>query len=479
AIVVPDTEETLMLTEESRSKMIEKQNKSQMIDKKFITKPINYAILNQLSTDFETRFVPQTESSAEQAFWSQYLVQTDEPNLSGTTIVEVPNELPKVSMELFTSFDQWLIDEVTEVQNVFTQMELAVEQHCEEKSKVQNKMENVLQENDRLLTQALSVEIEKVFVITALKEQLDKLKGKAVITKAVSLNPIDPKLLKVDVTPVVPKLRKNRTAHTNYIRHTQEEAATLRKIVKSERLLSLLNTSLDYACCPYRPLKFLGTVKFGNDHVAKIMGYGDYQIRNVTISRASKTKSWLWHRHLSHLNFGAINHLARKTHKPKSEDTNQEKLYLLHMDLCGPMHNGTEFVNHTLRDYYEEVGISHETLVACSPQQTGVVERRNRTLIEAARTMLIYAQAPLFLWAKEEGIDFEESFALVARLEAIRIFLAYAANKNMVVYQMDLKTAFLNGNLREDVYVSQPNGFVDTDNPNNVYKLKNALYGLK
>ncbi|GJS71642.1 retrovirus-related pol polyprotein from transposon TNT 1-94 [Tanacetum coccineum] len=156
-------------------------------------------------------------------------------------------------------------------------------------------------------------------------------------------------------------------------------------------------------------------IKLGNDHVAKILGYGDYQIGNVTIlrvyyveglghnlfsvgqfydsslevafrqhtcfirnledmmasspicllSKASKTKSWLWHRRLSHLNFGAINHLARhslvrglskpkfekdhlcsacamgkskkKPYKPKSEDTNQEKLYLLHMDLCGPM----------------------------------------------------------------------------------------------------------------------------------------------
>nr|GEW79077.1 retrovirus-related Pol polyprotein from transposon TNT 1-94 [Tanacetum cinerariifolium] len=368
--------------------------------------------------------------------------------------------------------------------------------------------------------------------------------------------------------------------------------------------------------------------------------------------------------------------------------------------------NGTEFVNQTLRDYYEEVGISHETSVARSPQQNrvgishetsvarspqqnGIVERRNRTLIEAARTMLIYTQAPLFLWAEavatacftqnrsiirlrhgkspyelmhgkqpdlsyfyvfdalcyptndcenvdklqpkadigifigyaptkkafriynrrtrrivetihvdfdeltamaseqsidddstgspsstavdqdapspsksltpteiqspvilqdvrndnldievahmgndpllsvpitevasgqssstaspqtnvqpnhpmtypnskwtkdhplnyiigilknkarlvargyrqEEGIDFEESFAPVARLEAIRIFLAYAAQKNMVVYQMDVKTAFLNGNLREEVYVSQPNEFMDADNPNHV-----------
>nr|GEY15722.1 hypothetical protein [Tanacetum cinerariifolium] len=89
---------------------------------------------------------------------------------------------------------------------------------------------------------------EKVLVITALKEQLNKLKGNMVITEAVSLNHIDPKILKVDVAPLVPKLRKNKTAHTDYIRHTQEEAATLREIVESERLLSPFNTSLDYAC---------------------------------------------------------------------------------------------------------------------------------------------------------------------------------------------------------------------------------------
>nr|GFB84040.1 hypothetical protein [Tanacetum cinerariifolium] len=172
AIVIPDTEETLMLDEESRSKMIEKQNDPKMTEEKVITKPIDYAIINQLSTDFKARFIPQTELSAEQAFWSQYSVQTDEPNLSAsTTIVEVQKELPKVSMvnsclkkikfhlasfdmvvkerttataitegtwrfkhtkacfrddiipfvkalkELFTSFDQCLIDEVTEVQH--------------------------------------------------------------------------------------------------------------------------------------------------------------------------------------------------------------------------------------------------------------------------------------------------------------------------------------------------------------------------
>ncbi|GJS24760.1 retrovirus-related pol polyprotein from transposon TNT 1-94 [Tanacetum coccineum] len=98
----------------------------------------------------------------------------------------------------------------------------------------------------------------------------------------------------------------------------------------------------------------------------------------------------------------------KSSHQPKVEDTNQEKLYLLHMDLCGPMHvesingknNGIEFVNQTLREFYENVGISHQTFVAHTPQQNGVVKRRNRTLVEATRTMLIFSKALLFLWAE-------------------------------------------------------------------------------
>ncbi|GJW49395.1 retrovirus-related pol polyprotein from transposon TNT 1-94, partial [Tanacetum coccineum] len=76
------------------------------------------------------------------------------------------------------------------------------------------------------------------------------------------------------------------------------------------------------------------------------------------------------------------------------------------------------------------------------------------------------------VYHEEEGINFEESFAPVARLDAIRIFLAFVAHMNMIVYQMDVKTTFLNGILREEVYVSQPDGFVDQDNLNHVYKLK-------
>ncbi|GKB35117.1 retrovirus-related pol polyprotein from transposon TNT 1-94, partial [Tanacetum coccineum] len=82
-------------------------------------------------------------------------------------------------------------------------------------------------------------------------------------------------------------------------------------------------------------------------------------------------------------------------------------------------------------------------------------------------------------YRQELGIDFEEFSALVARMEAIRIFLAYDAYKSFIVFQMDVNTAFLHGTLKEDVYVCQPKGFIDADHPRHVYKLKKALYGLK
>ncbi|GKE00723.1 retrovirus-related pol polyprotein from transposon TNT 1-94 [Tanacetum coccineum] len=82
-------------------------------------------------------------------------------------------------------------------------------------------------------------------------------------------------------------------------------------------------------------------------------------------------------------------------------------------------------------------------------------------------------------YGQEEGIDFEESFVPVTRLEAVRIFVAYAAHKNFPIYQIDVKTVFLNGPLKEEVFVRQLDGFVDPDFPNHVYRLTKALYGLK
>nr|GFA38463.1 Gag-Pol polyprotein [Tanacetum cinerariifolium] len=82
-------------------------------------------------------------------------------------------------------------------------------------------------------------------------------------------------------------------------------------------------------------------------------------------------------------------------------------------------------------------------------------------------------------YAQKEGVDFEESFAPVARLEVVRLFIAYATHKSFAVYQMDVKTTFLYGPLKEKVYVNQPDGFVDPYHPEKVYRLKKTLYGLK
>nr|GEY06118.1 hypothetical protein [Tanacetum cinerariifolium] len=93
--------------------------------------------------------------------------------------------------------------------------------------------------------------------------------------------------------------------------------------------------------------------------------------------------------------------------------------------------------------------------------------------------MFMYALTMTKGYAQEEGIDFDESFAPVARLEAVWIFIAYAAHKSFPIYQMDMKTVFLNGPLKEEVYVAQPDGFIDPDHPEKVYRLRKALYGLK
>ncbi|GJV55709.1 retrovirus-related pol polyprotein from transposon TNT 1-94 [Tanacetum coccineum] len=106
------------------------------------------------------------------------------------------------------------------------------------------------------------------------------------------------------------------------------------------------------------------------------------------------------------------------------------------------------------------------------PSRSVKIDEFGRVLKNKAR---LIAQG----FRQEEGIHFEESFVPVARIEAIRIFVANAAHKNMTIYQMDVKMAFLNGELKEEVYVSQPEGFVNQDNPSHVYKLKKALYVLK
>ncbi|GKA84626.1 integrase, catalytic region, zinc finger, CCHC-type containing protein, partial [Tanacetum coccineum] len=223
-IVIPDLEETLTLAEESHSKMILKHKDNMMLEKEkqVDTTPIDYAALNQLYKDFPTRFVPQTELSAEQAFWSQHVKERTTP----TAIIEgswgfkhtkacfgdeiIP--FVKALKDLFSTFNQHLVDELSEVQNVFYQMEQVVEQHHIESKTFKVKMNQVLNKNEQLLEQVMSKDIvnlianssvdndsvnEKALAITKLKDELRKLKGKSLVDNNVSNHPSDPELHQV------------------------------------------------------------------------------------------------------------------------------------------------------------------------------------------------------------------------------------------------------------------------------------------
>ncbi|GJY97048.1 integrase, catalytic region, zinc finger, CCHC-type containing protein [Tanacetum coccineum] len=289
---------------------------------------------------------------------------------------------------------------------------------------------------------------DKVFVITSLKNNVRKLKGKENIENAAQIpiaTTIAPGMFKIDLDHLAPRLLKNREAHIEYLKHTQEQADILRGIVEQAKAKQSLDNALDFACkhdkriqellvyvrdtCPnaYKPSEKLiaatpmnkvKKVRFSEPLTSSsniqqmfhlllpvsMTGYLDYSLVSglrmlktydreplsahelrsrdtnlytislddmlktssiCLLSKASKTKSWLWHRRLSHLNFGTLNKLAKdglargipklkfqkdhlclvcalgkskkSSHQPKAEDTNQEKLYLLHMDLCGSM----------------------------------------------------------------------------------------------------------------------------------------------
>nr|GEV09183.1 retrovirus-related Pol polyprotein from transposon TNT 1-94 [Tanacetum cinerariifolium] len=387
AIVIRDSEETLMLEDESRSKMLQKQKDPMMSEKKVNTKPVDYAAINQLSHDFETRFVPQTEFSTEQVFWSQNSVNSEEPNLSiRPTIVEV-------------------------VQIILWYLDSGCSKHMtRDRSQLINFVHKFLGtvkfENDHVAKivgygdyKTRNVTISRVYFVEGLRHNLFFVGQFCDSDLEVAFRQHTCFILNLDGVDLLTGSRRNN----------------------------------------------LYTLSLGDMMASSPI---------CLLSKALKTKSWLWHRHLSHLNFGGINHLSRqglvrglpklklekdhlcsacamgkskkKSHKPKSEDTNQEKLYLLHMNLCEPMRvesvngkkyilvivddysrftwvkclrskdeasdfiikflktiqvrlkvpvrrirtdNGTKFVNQALREYYENVGISYETSVARSPQQ--------------------------------------------------------------------------------------------------------------
>nr|GEY02290.1 retrovirus-related Pol polyprotein from transposon TNT 1-94 [Tanacetum cinerariifolium]GEY04561.1 retrovirus-related Pol polyprotein from transposon TNT 1-94 [Tanacetum cinerariifolium] len=217
------------------------------------------------------------------------------------------------------------------------------------------------------------------------------------------------------------------------------------------------------------------------------------------LSKASKHKSWLWHQRLNHLNFEVVATTFYTQNQSlihtRHNKTPYELVYNKKPDLtffrvfgalCYPTNDSEDlgklqptadigiFVGYAPSRKVWELVPQPDCFVIIALKWIYKVK-----LDEYGDVLKNKAQLVAKGYRQEEGIDFEESFLPVACIEAIRIFITNAASKNMTIYQMDVKTAFLNGELKEEVYASQPEGFVDPDHPTHVYHLKKALYGLK
>ncbi|GJS65773.1 hypothetical protein Tco_0680337 [Tanacetum coccineum] len=362
-----------VLAEESRLKMVEKLNDLIMKKEKINITPINYSVLNKLAEDFGKLFVPQQELSAEQKFLLQSSDKnSEEPSTSNTPVkIEVPSELSKVSFVNkslkklrfhLASFDkvvkvrttpdaitEGLLDEITEVQTVFTKMEAAVEQcsvdrkcsQLQAKDTVINKLKETihsLRENanptkvkkDIEEIETINIELEhsvakflseneklhkerehlkktykelcdsiKPSRVHA-KEQCDslianlnskKLKGKNVIDTAVSkpYATIAPGMFKLNFEPLAPKVLKNKDAHLEYIKHSREHADILREIFKSARGLSPLDSNLDSALIGFTGAS--GSKPIGNTKNNRILQSSSSNKTNKVEDQSRSVKS--------------------------------------------------------------------------------------------------------------------------------------------------------------------------------------------
>ncbi|GJT43961.1 retrotransposon protein, putative, ty1-copia subclass [Tanacetum coccineum] len=357
-----------------------------------------------------------------------------------------------------------------------------------------------------------------VETIAALKNELRKLKGKVVDKEAIETHFVDLDVSKDNIEPITPKLLNKRTAHSSYIKHTQEEALVLRDIVEHVKANypqdSLLESAFRYTKVIQDLLSHISRScpsinNFGPQLVEVTPRKKDKKGRfakSLTSTENTKTDStsnivsnkrvlhstgvvqivlWTWAKNLfsvgqfcdSKSRRGlSITHMLHSqsrrfdiidTERPlwASEQSRIRTPSLNDMTYC-KQHSGrrvpnppssTPFVPPSRSDWdllfqpmFDEslnpppyVDLQAPEVIAPIPEVKldelgGILKNKARLVARGYR--------------QEEGIDFEESFAPVARLEAIRIFLAFAAHMNMVIYQMDVKTAFLNGNLREEDY---------------------------
>ncbi|GKA88539.1 retrovirus-related pol polyprotein from transposon TNT 1-94 [Tanacetum coccineum] len=373
-----------------------------VLEKKVNIKPINYAELNRLS-----------KLSNEQAFW----LQTSHPNTnqfaSSPVKIEAPQELPKL----------------------IKPSRVRAKEHAES-------LVNQLNQKSVKLLSLNGSTSGKGFCHNSIKNDLRKFKGKDIVdnaTQVLNATTIALGMYKLDLVTLAPKDKNNRETHIYYLKHIMEQAAILKEIVEQAKSLNPLDSSPTLPIRVSRSTKSSKSKSTNNTKIDRIMQISSStQKKNKVedhsrIVKSSLNKSncvvepsgnalksikvvklFLWlvglrlpQKHMTGIALSAhqfclqISHISSKDDAP---DFIIKFLKMIQVRLNAPIrnirtYNGTEFVNQTLRSYYKSVGISHETSVARSPQQNGVVERRNRTLVEAARTMLIYAKDPLFRWA--------------------------------------------------------------------------------
>ncbi|GKB57517.1 retrovirus-related pol polyprotein from transposon TNT 1-94 [Tanacetum coccineum] len=339
---------------------------------------------------------------------------------------------------------------------------------------MENSVATLISENQQLwnvinhVKQDLKAQIQdRVFVITSLKNDLQKIKGKEIVENVVhilSATTIAPSMFMLDLVPLPPRLLQNREAHIDYIKHTQENANILWEIVKLAKAKHPLDSELDFACkyairiqellvyvqdtCPnakthsskkivVTPMNNVKKVRSENkknnveakpkkvnklNHVAKPVCDVDVKHSlsnaNSEILCASCNKSMFDAVHdkclldfvfqivLWYLDSGCSKHMIGNRSQLMNfvskflGTVRFENDQIARIIGYGDYQLGNVVISRTLREWYENVGITHQTSVARTPQQNCVIERRNQTLVEAARTMLIFSRAPLFLWAE-------------------------------------------------------------------------------
>ncbi|GJZ47642.1 retrovirus-related pol polyprotein from transposon TNT 1-94 [Tanacetum coccineum] len=513
AIVIPDSEETLILAEESHSKMLLKQqdpmNSMNSSDPSPSCRPTKVEVPKELHKSQEKDTVIRKLKER---------IKSLSGNMNEDKVKKDIEEIETINIELDHRVSKEQCD--------------ALVNQVNQKSVEISDLNASLQEKD--------------LVITALKDELRKLKGKDLADNDVTKHTIALEMLKIDVEPIAPRLLNNRTAHSDYLRHTQEQAAILREIVEQGKSQNPLNNSLDYAYLLFQPLfdELLNPPPSVDHPAPKVIApiaevvapepaASTGSPSSTTVDQDAPSPKENHDLDVAHMNndpfFGilipendseassssdvipTIVHTAAPNSEHVTKWTKDHPLDNIIGELERPVSTRLQLHEQALFCYYDAflTSVEPKTYKDALTQSCWIeamqeelneferlevwelVPRPDKVMVITLKWIykvkldelggILKNNARLVArgYHQKEGIYFEESFAPVARLDDIRIFLAFAAHMNMIVYQMDVKTEFLNNILREEVYVSQPDGFVDQDNPNHVYKLKKALYGLK